>query len=485
MPRPSFATVAVLFLAGVVMAPAVLAQYGPQGGGGGGQSGGGGGRAHRPGSEGRGQSRAPTSAPPVSPEQQQAAAAAVAQAESSSTLLDKIVAVVNDGIVTESELDTEIAVYEADQKQQGKTPPPVAQLRGPMLEYLISRELQLQRADRLHITVSDEQLNATLSNIAKRSNLTLSQLPDALAPPMDYAWLREDTRKKILLQMVRDKEVKVNITPRELDQYIERMKKTPGENDEYDVSDILLASPSRDATQAQVEELGKKAQDVYEKAVGGDFGQVAVTYSNAPTALQGGELGWRKGSNLPSDLAEAIVALKPGEVSRPFFTPNGFHIVKLNGIRLATGDPVQDQVHLRHILIKPDTLHDDATVQLNLAGVRQRILKGEDFAVFASSMSQDSASAVNGGDLDWRSPDEFDPAFAAAISKLKDNEISEPFKSQFGWHIVQLLGRRKFDTTEDALRDRAFRQLRDSKTDEETESWLREMRDEAYIDTKL
>ncbi|MET0279628.1 MAG: peptidylprolyl isomerase [Steroidobacteraceae bacterium] len=336
------------------------------------------------------------------------------------------------------------------------------------------------------VTFHDEQLNAAVAEVATRNNLTLGQLPAVLAQQgVDYASYRDNMRKEITLRAVQERELrsKINITPRELDQFIERMKKLPGENDEYDASHILIAIPA-DATKAQEEELAKKAQSVYERAVAGeDFSQLAVANSNSQTALDGGELGWRKGPELPTILAELIVGLKPGEVSKPLATPTGFHLVKLNEIRSGTGNPIEDQVHARHILIRPNELQDDATVRQKLIGIRDRILKGEEFAAFASSMSEDSGSAVNGGDLGWAGPGTYVPEFEQVIAGLKDNEISEPFRTQFGWHVVQLLGRRQFDTTEDSLRQRAFRQLRESKADEEVELWLRRMRDEAYVDT--
>jgi peptidyl-prolyl cis-trans isomerase SurA len=225
---------------------------------------------------------------------------------------------------------------------------------------------------------------------------------------------------------------------------------------------------------------------VYERAVKEDFAQVAFANSNAATATDGGLLGWRKGSNLPTDFVEAIAALKPGQISKPFATPNGFHIIKLNDLRRSDKtSPIQDQVHVRHILVTTNTLQDDATVKLKLAGVRQQVLDGQDFAAFASTMSEDKGSAVEGGEIEWVSPDEFDPAFREVVAKLKDGEISEPFQSSFGWHIVQLLGRRSIDITEDALRARAITQLRNAKAETELETWIRHLRDEAFIDTDL
>jgi peptidyl-prolyl cis-trans isomerase SurA len=240
-----------------------------------------------------------------------------------------------------------------------------------------------------------------------------------------------------------------------------------------------------EATQAQVKEIEKLAEDIYNRSKNEDFGRLAVAYSNSQTALEGGSLGWRKGPELPTVLAEVVVGLKPGDVSRPLFTNTGYHLVKLNDVRSTDGSHIEDQVHARHILMRPNELQDDATVRQRLVDIRERVLKGEDFAAFASTMSVDSSSAVNGGDLGWSGPGSFVPEFEATLARLKENEISEPFHTEFGWHIVQLLGRRQFDTTEESQRQRAFRQLRESKADEETEMWLRRLRDEAFVETDL
>jgi peptidyl-prolyl cis-trans isomerase SurA len=211
---------------------------------------------------------------------------------------------------------------------------------------------------------------------------------------------------------------------------------------------------------------------------------LAVAYSNSQTALEGGALGWRRGPEIPTVLADLVVGLKPGEISQPLRTPSGYHLVRLNEIRGADQQVVIEQTHARHILLKPTEIQDDATVRQRLIDVRGRIDRGEDFAVLAKTLSEDPGSAAEGGDLGWTAPGTFVPEFDAALGKLAVNEISEPFRTQFGWHIVQLLGRRQFDNTDELRRQRAFLQLRESKADEETELWLRRLRDEAYVDIK-
>lgn len=420
-----------------------------------------------------------------------AATAALGQAsepEKSGVLLDRVVAIVNEGMVTETELDEQIATIRERLAGQNTQLPPDDVVRKQVLDRLIIQEIQFQRADRVGIKVTDEQVNAAMADIAQRNKLTLSQLPAAIAAQgLDYASYRDNIRREITLQGLRQHDVlsKINVTPRELDLYMERVRKMPSEIMQYNVSHILIAVPE-DAAQTQVDQLAARADDVRARAVANeDFAKLAVANSNSQTALEGGALGWRRGPELPTFLADVVVGMKPGDVSKPIRTPTGFHIIKLNDVRGAEGSMIQDQTHARHILMRPNALQDDATVRQKLVGIRDRILKGEDFAAFASSMSEDSGSAVNGGDLGWTGPDSFVPEFEKTMNALTENEISEPFRTQFGWHIVQVLGRRKFDTTEEALRNRAFQQLRDSKADEETELWLRRLRDEAFVDTDV
>jgi peptidyl-prolyl cis-trans isomerase SurA len=398
-----------------------------------------------------------------------------------------VVAIVNDGIVTQSELDEAMAttMRRMREARQGNAQlPPIEDIRRQVLDQLVLNRIQSQRAERAGITINDEMVNEELKQLAEANKLTLDQLPVVLERDgYNYAAFREERRQDQARAQLRRKEVlqRVNITPREVDQFIERLKKLPDEQAEYNFSHILLALPG-DANQEQVEELAKRADEVYRRAATEDFGQLAVTFSNSQTALEGGQMGWRRGAELPTLLAETIASLKPGEVAKPISANNGFHIVKLNAMRTAQGDPVQEQTHARHILLTTNTLQDDATVRQRLSDIRRRVLAGEDFAAFAASLSVDEGTAVDGGDLGWQGPGETVPEFEAEMAKLKDGEISEPFQSQFGWHIVQVLGRRTFDVTEDMLRTRAIVQLRQTKADEQLESWLRQLREESFIE---
>jgi len=402
-------------------------------------------------------------------------------------LLDRVVAIVNDGVVLNSDLDAQLEVVSERLRQQKLEAPPQNVLRQQVLERLVLQEIQLQRANHAGVKVSDEMLNAALEDVAKRNGITLTQLPDALKQQgVDYAEYRDEIRKEMLLQLLRQRDVlqHISVTPREIDQFLDKQAKAPSERNEYNVSHILIAV-GQEASPAQQEAAAKRAQEVYDRAKSGeDFAKLAVAYSNSQTALDGGALGWRKGSELPTFLSDIIARLKPGEVSEPLRTPTGYHIIRLNEVRGGSVTAVENQVHVRHILMKTNELADDATVRGKLAALRERILKGEDFAAVAQVTSQDPGSAAEGGDLGWAGPGTFAPEFEQAIATLKDNEISEPFHTQFGWHIVQMLGHRRFDNSDEIKRRQAAEAIRASKADEETELWLRRMRDEAYVEYK-
>ncbi len=402
-------------------------------------------------------------------------------------LLDRIAAVVNDGVVLNSDLDEQIAVIGDRLRQQKLELPPQNVLRQQVLERLVVQEIQVQHADKAGIKVPDEALNSALQDVAQRNGIALSQLPEVLSQQgVDYAGYREEMRKELMLGILRQRDVlqRISVTPREIDQFLDKQSKTPSEHNEYNVSHILIAVPET-ASPDLIEQAGKKSQDVYARAKGGeDFAKLAVANSNSQTALEGGALGWRKGSELPTFLTDLIVKLKPGEVSEPLRTPTGFHIIKLNDVRNQEQKAIVDQIHVRHILMKTNEIADDATIRQKLSQLRERILKGEDFAGLATTTSEDPGSQSQGGDLGWSGPGTFVPEFEQAIADLKDNEITEPFHTQYGWHIVQMLGHRRIDNTDEVRRHEAAEAIRASKADEETELWLRRLRDEAYVEYK-
>src|SRR3984893_6057986 len=402
-------------------------------------------------------------------------------------MLDRIAAIVNEGLVLKSELDAQMDSVTKRLQEQKVELPSQSVLKQQVLDRLILQEIQAQHAKRVGLTVSDEQLNSALQEIASRNKIPFDQLPTALAAQgVDYKQYREGMRRELILSTLRQRDViaHINVSPRELEQFLTRQQ-TSAANDEFNVSHILLSLPEA-ATPQLLEEITHKAQDVAARAAKGeDFGQLAIANSNSQTALDGGQLGWRKGTQLPEFILQLVGKMKPGEVSEPVRTPSGYHIVKLNERRSGEAQMIINQIHVRHILMKTNELDDDETVRQKLSRLRDRVMKGEDFAGLASTNSADPGSAPDGGDLGWSGPGTFVPEFDKAIADLKDNEISEPFKTRYGWHMVQMLGTRTYDITDDVRRQRAFAAIRESKADEETELWLRRLRDEAFVEIKM
>ena len=313
-------------------------------------------------------------------------------------------------------------------------------------------------------------------------------MPVALAAQgIDYASYRDEMRREITMSLLRQRDVypRIYVSPRELEQALERQAGQADASTEFDVSHILLSLPES-ATSEQVAKVEDLAREIHARARGGeDFGQLALAYSQAQSALERGKLGWRQLGQLPQFIAELVVGMKAGDVSEPVRTPTGFHIVRLDETRGGdTGPMLVEQLHSRHILMRPNEVQDDATTRQRLAAVRERILAGEDFAALASVTSEDPGSASRGGDLGWNSPGVFDPEFETVLAALEQDQISEPFRSQFGWHIVQMLGRRTHDQSDEVRRQRVLTALRESKVDEETELWLRRLRDEAYVEIR-
>lgn len=401
-------------------------------------------------------------------------------------LLDRIAVVVNDGVVLQSQVDQQVAFVTRRLRDQGTPLPAASVLRQQITERLVLQEIQNQRAAKLGLRVTDEALNNALRDVAKQNRIEFSDLPNALAAEgINYAEYREQMRREMTLSLLRQRDVyaRIYVSPRELDQFLAKQSSAKGGNSEYEVSHILLSLPEA-ASPGQLEAVEKKAQEIYERAAKGeDFGQLAVTFSQAQTALERGKIGWRKGNELPTFMSDIVTQLRPGDVSKPVRTPSGFHIVRLDAVRSDDQPLMVEQIHARHILMKPNELQDDETVRGRLQTIRDRIASGaEEFGAIAKAVSEDPGSATEGGDLGWTTPGTFVPEFEDNLNRLAENEISEPFRSQYGWHIAQLLGKRTQDMSAEDKRRKAFEQIRASKADEETELWLRRLRDEAFVD---
>jgi len=403
-------------------------------------------------------------------------------------LLDRITVVVNDGVVLQSQVDQQVASITRRLREQGTPLPPPSVLRQQITERLVIQEVQMQRAQKIGLKVADEALNNALREVAKQNKIDFSELPDALAKEgINYAEYREQVRREMTLSMLRQRDVYAHIyvSPRELDQFLAKQSADKTGRAEYNVSHILIALPEA-ASPGQLEQVEKRTEEIYSRAQSGeDFGQLAVANSQAQTALERGQLGWRKGSELPSFMADVVSQMKPGEISRPVRTPSGFHIIRLNERRSDTDALLVSQIHGRHILLKTNELQDDETIRGRLQIIRDRIANGtDDFAAIAKAISEDTGSATEGGDLGWTSDGAFVPEFQQQLEQLHESELSQPFHTQYGWHIAQLLGKRTQDMSTEERRRKAFEEIRASKVDEETELWLRRLRDEAFVDIR-
>jgi peptidyl-prolyl cis-trans isomerase SurA len=409
-------------------------------------------------------------------------------------LLEGVAAVVDEGLVLKSELAERLDLVVANlNRQQQEAPPeqrrplpPVSVIEQQVLEQLIVREIQLQRADRVGITVSDDLLNEALSRVATNLGYSLEELPAVLAAQnIDYTSYREDSRKDLLLEQLEQRDVirNIAITPRELEQCLVNADQSASEEFDYNISHILISTPANPSPQ-DVETARARIEEIHDRLEAGeDFGRLAVATSQAQTALDGGSLGWRKGAQVPTLFADLVIRMKPGDFSEPIQNSGGFQIVKLNDMRGAERMMV-DQLRARHILLRPNEILDEAAVQQKLLGIRDQILGGDDFATVAEAVSEDTASAAEGGDLDWLSPGDTVPEFEQAMANLPLNELSEPVKSRFGWHLIEVLERRSHDTTDEVKRNECARQVRATKAEEERELWLRRLRDQAFVDIR-
>jgi peptidyl-prolyl cis-trans isomerase SurA len=401
--------------------------------------------------------------------------------------LDRIIAVVNDDVIMKSELEERLRTVENQLQQQGTPMPPRSILEKQVLDRLILTKLQVQMASETGIRVDDETLNRTISNIAAENNVTLEQFRQILeADGYSYEKFREDIRGEILISRLRQRQVdnRVTVTEREVDNFLATQQHQGEVEIEYRLRHILIALPDSPSAR-QLQETQELAQKVWnDLKAGGDFSQLATTYSDGPQALEGGDLGWRKAGQVPTLFADFIAGMQKGDISELIRSPGGFHIIKLEDVR-DSQKVVVTQTHSRHILIRTDELVKTDDARQRLMQLRLRIEGGDDFAELAKGHSQDTVSAAEGGDLGWTSPGDLDPDFEQVMNSLEPGQVSQPFQTQYGWHIVQVLERREHDSTEDVKRARAREAIRARKLDEARDSWLREMRDEAYVEYRL
>ena len=417
------------------------------------------------------------------------AAPAVAQSAAAPEIIeiDRIVAVVNDDVIVHSEMQARLQTVIAQLGKSGVPAPPKDVLEKQVLEQLILDRLQLQLAAVTGIRIDDDSLNRQVADIAQKNNLSLREFRDVLERDgYDFAAFREEIRSELIKSRVQRRQIqdRVQITDRDIDNYLATREKQGGNNPEYRVGHILIAVPDG-ASPEELAEARDEAEDIVARLnAGANFGRTAAAESDGRQALEGGDLGWRKAEELPTLFENIVPKLDKGELSEIVRSSSGFHIIKLMDTRGAER-LVINQTHARHILVKTNEIISNDQARSRLVVLRSRIVNGTDFDELARANSDDGGSAVKGGDLGWLSSGDTIPPFEKAMDALAVDEISKPFETQFGWHIVQVLGRRDRDSTEEVQRAKAAEALRKRKVDEELQTWFRQIRDEAYIEYRL
>lgn len=416
--------------------------------------------------------------------------AATAQAQQAKpnaiVVIDRIIAVVNDEVVTERELAARVDFALRQLAQQGTQPPARQILEKQLLERTINDRVQMQYARDTGTRVDNAELDRAMVKVAEQNKMTVAELRTVLAKDnVPYDKFREDIRSEITLSRLREREVaqKIVVTESEIDNFIQTQLTQPG-RDEFNVSHILITVPEK-ASPEQLQARRERAEQALAQIKGGtDFRQVAAAFSDGPEALQGGLIGWRETSRLPALFLDAVRPLQAGQLTELLRSPNGFHILRLNERRGGAAPIVVQQTRARHILVKTNELISETEARNRILALKDRLDNKVDFAELARTRSEDT-SASRGGDLNWLSPGDTVPEFERAMDELKPGEISGPVRSPFGWHLIQVMERRNQDMTQEGQRMNARQTLRERKTDEAYQEWVRQLRDRAYVEQRL
>ena len=403
-------------------------------------------------------------------------------------LVDRIVAIVGREVITASELTERRDLAERQLQRQGTPLPERNLLERQILDRLILDKAQIQLARENGIRVEEIQLDRALERVAENNNMTLSAFRQTLEKDgVPFEKFRDEVRQQMQLQRLREREVddRVEVSDSEIDQFLAESKAGSGLRSEYSLAHVLVRLPEQ-ASPEQIEQARGKAEKARaESAAGADFAKVAASYSDAPDALQGGAMGWRSEDRLPEIFTGAAKGMKPGQISAVLRSPGGFHVIKLLERRGAEEGAAVEQTHARHILVRTNDTVSESDARRRLADLRERIVTGgADFAELARLHSADG-SASRGGDLEWLLPGDTVPEFERAMNSLKPGEISQPVKSPFGWHLLQVLERRAAGVTQDRRRMQARQSLKERKSDEAYQDWLRQLRDRTYVEMRL
>lgn len=401
--------------------------------------------------------------------------------------VDRIVAVVNDEVITQQELTARVDFAFRQLRQQGTPPPTRDVIERQLIERLINDRVQIQHARTIGLRVDDAELDRAITRIASDNKLSLPQMRAALEKDnVPFDKFREDIRNEITLSRMREREVaqKIVITESEVDNFLLTQQAQTGGNDEFNVSQILVTVPEN-ASPEQLQARRTRAEEALAQLKGGaDFRQVAAAFSDAPEALQGGLIGWRESKRLPGLFLDGLRPLQTGGITELLRSPNGFHILKLNERRGGRAPIMVQQTRARHILIKTNELVSETEARNRLLTLKERLDNKADFAELARARSEDG-SASRGGDLGWLNPGDTVPEFEQAMNALKPGEISPPVRSSFGWHLIEVQERRTQDMTHEGQRLNARQALRERKTDEAYQEWVRQLRDRAYVEQRL
>ncbi|MEI6746073.1 MAG: peptidylprolyl isomerase [Methylococcaceae bacterium] len=403
-------------------------------------------------------------------------------------VLDNIIAIVEDDVILENELQKEVATIEQRITASKSPMPPMSILRHQVLERMIVDKLQRQLAEKAGINISEETLTSSAGDIAKRNNMSPEEFRVELEKQgMSYAAFLENMKNEIVVNELRQREIggRIKVTDREVEHYLETQQGKVGEElVQYHLGHILIALPEG-ASASAIQKAQTKADEVVKKLrAGQDFTQTAMSESNDGNALKGGDLGWRTLRDMPTLFVNEVGRLRQGSISEPLRSPSGFHIIKMLELKgLADGHTVV-KTKVRHILIKTNELLDDAEASKRAWALKERLTSGDDFATLARAHSDDKGSAIKGGSLDWVESGALVKPFEEAMSKLKINEISDPIQTQFGWHIIQVLDRENRDNSAEFKKNQVRDAIRKRKIEEETELWLRKLRDEAFVEIK-
>ena len=403
-------------------------------------------------------------------------------------LLDRIVAVVENDVIMESELRQRVNVLIKQFEKNPEALPTQDILIEQVLQRLIVERLQLQLAEQRGIQIDELTLDQTMRNLAKRNRMTLEQFRQVLVQQgLDYAAYREQVRNEMVLDQLRQRTIndKIQVSESEIEELVKKSDKDLLKKEyEYHIAHILIAVPENPKP-GQLERSQHRAALVFDRAkAGNNFAKLAIAASDAQDALQGGDLGWRNLAQIPEVFLQQIEGMEAGDVSQIGRTAAGFHIFKVLD-RRAIENTMVDQVLVRHILVRTNALTTDEAAERKLSELKRRIEQGDNFEDLAKAHSDDPGSAVSGGKMDWTVSSNFVPKFKEVVDTLETNKICEPFKSRFGWHIVEMLDKRRHDNSQDAMRIEAREQIRQRKIEEETELWLRQLRDESYIENRL